>query len=74
MMAESGGNPKAYNPEWHNGCQGSIGLFQLACLHASGRDLLDPAVNVQVAYDLYKREGWQPWSAYKNGAYLKYLK
>jgi len=29
--------------------------------------------NLEIAYEMYKKRGWQPWSAYKNGKYRKYL-
>lgn len=46
---------------------GHYGLFQISGLHAGrvGGDLhslLDPAVNVAVAYDIWDDQGWQPWS------------
>ena len=72
MLAESGGNPKAINAEWHykNGkpiCQGSFGLFQLACLHGTKEDLLNPRKNIEIAYALWEKEGFYPWSVCKNG-------
>jgi len=79
MMAESEGDAGAINPEWHYDrnhnpvCQGSIGLFQVACVHESVPErLLDPAYNVQTAYELWQRSGWGIWGAYKNGSYLRY--
>ena len=38
------------------------------------RDLLDCKANIDFAYQLYTERGFQPWSTYNNGAYLKYLK
>lgn len=61
MMAESGGNPLAYNPEWHKGCQGSYGLFQISCLHGEKEELLNPIKNTEIAYKLWVSEGWRPW-------------
>lgn len=66
--AESGLNPTKYNPEWHYNlkgekiCQGSYGLFQIACIHYSGdkKDLFDPKLNLQLALKIYKdRGGWE---------------
>lgn len=67
--AESGLNPKAVNPEWHRDCQGSFGLFQMACIHykENPNALYDPEFNVAMAYQLWKEEGWEPWSVCKNG-------
>jgi len=74
LMAESGGSARAYNPEWHVGCQGSIGLFQIACLHEADPSLLfDGAYNVRRAYEIYQQLGWKPWGAYTDGRYLEYL-
>lgn len=74
--AESSLNPKAYNDEWHNGCQGSFGVFQTACIHniENPNALYDEDFNIKKAYEIYSKEGWRPWGAYNNGSYLKYLK
>lgn len=73
-MAESNLNPDAYNPEWHNGCQGSRGIFQIACLHTEVPDqLFDVDYNLQKAREIYDREGLKPWGAYTNKSYLAYL-
>lgn len=71
-MAESGGNANAYNPEAHNGCGGSVGLFQIGCVHGWGSSF-DPATNVAFANQLYSQQGWYPWGAYTNGSYYAYL-
>lgn len=71
--AESSLNPKAFNPEWHNGCQGSYSIFQIACIHDDPKLLKDEDYNIKKAYEIYSKEGWRPWSAYNNGNYLKYL-
>lgn len=73
MMAESGGNPDAYNPEAHNGCNGSVGLFQIACVHDDKKKLFDPEYNVQRAYEIWSEQNWEPWGAYIDGRYLAYL-
>jgi len=58
---ESGGNPSASNA-------GNEGLFQVnRAAHARrlrlGESLLDPVVNVRVAYDIFlDNAGWGPWS------------
>jgi hypothetical protein len=59
---ESSFKPTAYNPERHRGCNGSYGIFQVACLHwKEGEDRFDPALNVGRAYEVYKRQGWRAW-------------
>jgi hypothetical protein len=85
MMAESGGNPRAHNPDASTG-DNSYGLFQINMLGnlgpdrlkryglKSNADLLDPAVNARVAFQMSKGgKDWSPWSAYKNGSYEKFL-
>ncbi len=75
-MAESYGRPAAVNRDdiHYNGCRGSYGLFQIGCIHASPQTMLDPHKNVAKAHELYKRNNsWQPWSAYNNGFYRKYM-
>lgn len=71
-MAESGGNPRAANlNDKHNGCVGSYGLMQIACIH--GGIFYDPKENMDKAYDIYLRSGWKPWGAFTSGAYQRFL-
>lgn len=73
-MGESSGRPKAVNKrDRHKGCSGSYGLFQIACFWADPQDMLDPHKNIEKARWLYKRSGWQPWGAYTNGRYQRYM-
>ena len=69
MFCESSGNPKVYNPEQHKGCKGSLGLFQIACVHSKYvnelSDFYDVETNVAVAYKIYQLEGWKPWGCFK---------
>lgn len=72
MEAESGCNPNSANlNDKHNGCMGSFGLFQIACYDGQ---VYDPAKNIAIAWEKYKKRGWQPWGAYTSGAYKKYLR
>jgi hypothetical protein len=80
MQAESGCNPNAEN--WrdnHRTCIGSKGLFQLACFWPTALgytydSLYDPASNVAMAYQIYKRSNsWNAWGAFTNGSYTRYL-
>lgn len=61
--AESNMIKEAFNPEWHKGCQGSYGLFQIACVNYSGNpiDLYDPLLNIQLARQIYERQGLFAW-------------
>lgn len=72
--AESQLNKNALNPEKHRGCSGSRGIFQIACVHGDKPDdLFDVQYNIKKAYEIYKSQGWQPWGAYTDGNYKKYL-
>ncbi len=70
---ESGGVATASNwKDSHEGCNGSFGLFQIGCLHGVDReDLYDPATNIKVAYQLWKENGFKPWSTYHKLLALK---
>jgi hypothetical protein len=65
MQAESGCNPNAANwTDSHSTCNGSFGLFQIACF--SGQ-VYDPAQNIAIAYQKYQARGWQPWGVCNRG-------
>jgi len=70
ILAESGGKNTAHNPEWHSGCQGSFGLFQIGCVNYSGdlNDLYIPRINIEMAYQIYKTQGIRAWGVCKNGS------
>ena len=72
--AESNLNPDAYNPEFHRGCQGSIGIMQIACLHTDDPEkLFDVDYNLSKAREIYEREGLRPWGAFTDKRYLAFL-
>lgn len=77
-MGESSGNSNAYNPEAHKDrygrviCNGSRGLFQIACVHHDST--FDPSGNISAAVRIYNDSGWSPWGAYTSGKYLRYLR
>lgn len=72
-MAESGGNARAANlNDRHNGCIGSYGLMQIACIHTGGAEY-DPARNMAKAFEIYSRSSWLPWGAYTSGGYLRFM-
>ena len=74
MMAESNADPKAVNmQDSHASCDGSYGLFQLACFWGDKQDLLDADKNIEMAYEIYAEQYWQPWGSYHNKRYLVYL-
>jgi hypothetical protein len=70
-LAESGGNPSAYNPELQAGApsgQGSYGVWQIySNVHPqySISQLQDPQGNANAAYDIYDAAGgFTPWTSY----------
>lgn len=70
-IAESDLNPTAVNgQDSHRGCTGSIGLFQVGCLHMSENPeaLKDIDTNIRVAYTIFKESGWKPWGVCTNGS------
>lgn len=80
-LAESGGDPTAYNPEVQAGTpqgEGSYGLWQIySKVHPEFdvASLLDPAYNAAAAYAVYSNAGYnfRPWSTFKSGAYLAHM-
>ncbi len=84
-MAESGGNPRAHNGNRNTG-DNSYGLYQINMIDRLGparlrqynlrsnEDLFDPATNIRVMMQMSGNcTNWQPWSAYKNGSYRRFL-
>ena len=76
-MAESRGNPLAYNKANKNGSN-DAGLMQINSIHVnsgliSSEDRFIPEKNIAAAYAIYKGSGFRAWSAYNNGSYQKYL-
>jgi Transglycosylase SLT domain len=61
-MAESGGNPRAFNPS------GASGLWQILGLPFPGNPF-DPLTNARMAVSKYRSQGLGAWEAYTNGAY-----
>lgn len=73
-MAESGGNAMASNfNDKHNGCIGSFGLMQIACIHTNKQAEYNPEANMAKAYEIYQRSGWKPWGAFTSKAYERFL-
>ena len=66
MLCESQKNPNAVNwNDIHNGCRGSFGLMQVACVHNSYFESIDelyiPEVNIEIAYEIYQKQGFNAW-------------
>ena len=74
-LAESGGNPSAYNPELGAGTApnaGSRGLWQIygtAHPEYNSSIAFDPRTNAQAAYKVFREAGgrFTPWSTFNNG-------
>lgn len=78
MQAENrscdAGNQNLSSLENHGACIGSYGLFQVGCVHFSGnQNPNDPATNIEVAYQVWKKQGYNAWTMYRNGTYLRFM-
>lgn len=66
MLGESGGNPQAVGDQYPIGgvYAPSYGLFQIRGLpgRPSSKELLNPEFNVQYAANMFKNQGWRPWT------------
>lgn len=80
-LAESGGNPQAYNPEVTAHAPqgyGSFGLWQIylkAHPEFQGQNLFDPQTNAAAAYSVYAAAGnsFRPWSTFTSSAYVAHV-
>ena len=73
-LAESNGNTTAYGINT-NGTSDS-GLMQINSCHSDligDKNIFDPNVNMDIAYQIYKGSGFTAWSAYNNGRYERFL-
>lgn len=54
----------------------SCGLFQIRFLpgRPNCEQMKNPSENIAYAGQLFKGQGFKPWSAYLNGSYLKHIK
>lgn len=60
---ESDGIATASNwKDSHATCNGSHGILQVGCVHGhTVNELYDPTYNVEVAYDIYIKQGLDAW-------------
>lgn len=80
--AESGGDPTKHNTTPPDD---SYGIWQINMYKdlgpgrrkqfgiSSDAQLLDPQTNAKAAYVVYKNQGLDAWTTYKNGEYLKHM-
>lgn len=70
--AESRLNPLAVHTN-RNGTK-DVGIFQINdCHRFSVEDRKNPERNVEIAFEIYQRSGWSPWSVWHNNSYQKFL-
>lgn len=84
VLAESGGNPRAYNPNASTG-DNSYGLAQVNMLGSLGparrkefglsrnEELFNPETNIRAAKRIWDTSGPHAWTTYTSGAYKQYL-
>lgn len=80
LAIQAAENLKGDCEAYHYNTDGSLdwGYFQINSVHLTRRgvnlrDLLDCKANIDFAYQLYREEGFQPWSTYVSGDYRKFL-
>ena len=70
MMGESGGNSQAVGDNYpiRGEVRPSYGLFQIRTFpnRPSPQQLVNPEVNVAYAAQLWKSQGWRPWTVARN--------
>lgn len=72
-LAESGGRVRAI----HRNKDGSVdrGPWQINSVHDQYDESLllnDPRYNARAAYDIFRSQGWNAWTKYRNGDYKKH--
>ena len=60
--------------ENHGVCIGSYGVLQVGCVHYNGEDVNDLAINVSIAHEVWRKQGYNAWTQYTNGTYKEFLK
>jgi hypothetical protein len=68
MQAESGARPNAIGGPNYNGTY-DYGCWQIN----NTKRALDPLVGTKIAWYKYNHSGWNPWTVYRTGAYLRYF-
>jgi soluble lytic murein transglycosylase-like protein len=76
-MAESHGNPQAFNPSNYDGSN-DAGLMQINSIHVQSgligdQERFNPEANMRAAYAIYRGSGFTAWSSFNSGVYLKYV-
>ncbi len=72
-QAESGCNQNADNTGLNADGTNDKGLFQINSIHGfSDAERFDPVRNTEIAHRIWKNQGYQAWSAFNNGSYLRF--
>jgi hypothetical protein len=74
-------NPRGECEIYHYNSDGTLdwGYFQINTVHLKRAGvnlggLLDCKANIDFAYQLYTERGFEPWTTYRSGAYLAFLR
>lgn len=66
--------------ENHKTCVGSYGVLQVGCIHyldygytLTEANKNDIALNIELAYKVWQKQGYTAWTEYKNGGYKEFL-
>jgi len=74
-------NPRGACEIYHYNSDGTLdwGYFQINTVHLKRagvnlRELLDCKANIDFAYQLYTKRGFEPWTTFNSGAYRQFLR
>jgi len=72
MLAESSGDTSAHNTHNGNDARGLMQINVKPSAHPEfkSRNLYDAETNVATGFELWKRDGWQPWNSSRGGQAL----
>lgn len=72
MLAESSGNTDEHNTARGNDARGLMQINVKASAHPeyASRNLYDAETNVATGFELWKKDGWQPWNSSRAGQAL----
>ena len=66
-----------YDPKTNKVSSVDYGFMMINSVHLkkgwTRADLMDCRKNVDHAFEIFKQQGWNPWVAYQNGSYKKFL-
>jgi hypothetical protein len=73
MLAESSGDESAHNTRNGNDARGLMQINVKPTAHPeyTSRNLYDGPTNVATGYELWKKDGWQPWNSSRAGQALQ---